>query len=235
MSQFENGSPAPQQKPGIGHKPPKAYKLKIDGKMFEVDNRYITGREILVLAQRAPVTQYEVGFKEHGHDIRVIGLDESVDLDRPGIEKFVTYPTGHTDGEEGPQGPFPFALTEEDQLFSDRHPGCVERVLEGNNSWVLIHDMDVPDGYNVDKVTAAVLLPIGYPSVGPDMVYFYPALSLISGKAIHAAEARETIQGLSYQRWSRHFTPQAQWRPEEDSLETYCLMIQGWLKREVTR
>lgn len=234
MVSFEKGSPAPQ-KPEGGHKPPKPYKIKIDGKMFEVEGRFITGREILILAKRSPLDQFEVGYKEHGHDIRVIALDEQVDLANPGVEKFVTYHTGHTDGEEGPQGPFPFAFTEEDQSFANRHAGQVERVVDGGNRWVLIHDLQVPEGYNVRMVTAAVILPNGYPMCGPDMVYFYPALSLNSGKKIHAAEARMTILGKSYQRWSRHFTPNAPWRPEEDSLETYCLMIQSWLRKEVLR
>ncbi len=234
MVSLEKGFPAPQ-KPEGGHKPPKPYKIKIDGKMFEVEGRFISGREILMLAQRTPLDQFEVGYKEHGHDIRVIGLDEQVDLADPGVEKFVTYHTGHTDGEEGPQGPFPFAFTEEDQLFADRHDGQVERVVESGNHWVLIHDFQVPEGYNVKMVTAAVMLPSGYPMCGPDMVYFYPVLSLNSGKKIHAAEARMMIQGKSYQRWSRHFTPSAPWRPEEDSLETYSLMIQSWLKKEVSR
>lgn len=234
MSQFENGFPAPQQKPGHGPKPPKAYKIKIDGKMYEVEAQFITGREILALAQKSP-SQYDVGYKVHGHDVKIIGLDESVDLANPGLEKFITIQNGHTDGEEGPAGPFPFAFTEEDQSFADRHPGSVERVSEGNMNWVLIHDMDVPDGYNVSTVTAAIMLPVGYPTCGLDMVYFYPELSLTSGKTIHAAEARQTIQGKSYQRWSRHFTPQAPWRPGIDCLETYCAMIRGWLRREVTR
>lgn len=231
MSQFNDGSPAPK-KPESGHKPPKPYKIKIDGTMYEVEAQFITGRELLALAQKSP-SQYDVGYKVHGHDVRIIGLDERVDLATPGLEKFITIQNGHTDGEEGPSGPFPF--TEEDLAFSERHSGSVESVLEGNRHWVLIHDMDVPEGYNLSKVTAAVLLPVGYPICGLDMVYFYPELSLTSGKAIHAAEAREIIQGRPYQRWSRHFTPQAPWRPGIDCLETYYAMIQGWLKREVTR
>jgi len=234
MSQFENGFPAPQQKPGNGNKPPKPYKIKIDGAMYEVEAQFITGREILALAKKSP-SQYDVGYKVHGHDIRIVGLDESVDLATPGLEKFITIQNGHTDGEGGPSGPFPFAFTEEDQMFADRHPGSVERVSEGNINWVLIHDMDVPEGYNVSKVTAAIMIPVGYPTCGLDMVYFYPVLSLASGRAIHAAEARQTIQGKLYQRWSRHFTAQAPWRPGIDCLETYYAMILGWLKREVMR
>ena len=231
MVQKQNGNPAPI-KPEGGKKPSKPYKIKIDGIMFEVENRFITGREILALAHKSP-TQYDVGYKVHGHDVRIVGLDEVVDLEMPGLEKFITIQNGHIDGEEGPNGPFSF--TEEDRVFAEHHPGSIERVLEGNKHWVLIHDMAVPDGYNVSRVTAAVMIPPGYPVCGLDMVYFYPELKLSSGKSIHAAEARETIQEKSYQRWSRHFTPQAPWRPGIDCLETYYAMIQGWLKREVTR
>ena len=234
MEKLENGSPAPQ-KPEGGHKPSKPYKIKIDGKMYEVQGQFITGREILMLAQKSPVNDYEVGFKEHGHDVRIIGLDERVDLEMPGIEKFVTIPTGHTDGEEGPNGPFPFMLTGEDHVYAEKLAGKLERVIDGTNRWVLIHDFAVPSGYNVESVTAAIMLPPGYPSCGPDMVYFYPALSLSSGKKIHAAEATMTIQGKTYQRWSRHFTPKEPWRPEVDSLETYSLMIHSWLEKELTR
>lgn len=228
-----DGSPSPK-KTDKGHKPSKPNKIKIDGTMYEVAAQFITGREILTLAKKSP-SQYDVGYKVHGHDVMIIGLDESVNLANPGLEKFITIQNGHTDGEEGPAGPFPFAFTEQDQLFAERHPDSVERVMEGSMHWVLIHDMDVPEGYNVRKVTAAIMLPIGYPTCGLDMVYFYPELSLTSGKPIHAAEARQTIQGKSYQRWSRHFTPQAPWRPGVDCLETYYAMIQGWLRREVMR
>ena len=178
MIPSENGSPAPLQKPDYGPKPPKDYKLKIDGKMFDVQDRYVTGRDILVLAQKTPLADYGVALQEHGHNMRPIGLDEAVDLETPGVEKFVTYHTGHSDGEKGPGGPFPFELPVEDQDYSNRLSENIECVLDGGRRWVLLHGFSVPDGYNVDQVTAAVLLPVGYPQSGPDMVYFYPALSL---------------------------------------------------------
>ena len=234
MTNIENGFPAPQ-KPEGGHKPPKPYKLKIDGTMYEVQDRFITGRTILALAHKTPESDYRVALKEHGNDMRPIGMDDIVDLEMPGIEKFVTYHTGHSDGEEGPKGPFPFDLPEEDEDYAIRLAGRLERVLDKSRHWVLIHDFQVPEGYNVEKVTAAVLLPQGYPICGPDMVYFYPSLVLDSGKRIHAADATEVIQGKTYQRWSRHFLPREPWRPGVDSLETYAFMIRGWLEREVKR
>ncbi len=235
MLNVENGYPAPAQKPGNGPKPPKAYKIKIDGKMFDVQDRYVTGRDILVLANKTPLNDYGVALQEHGHNMRTIGLDEAVDLDAPGVEKFVTFHTGHSDGEEGPKGPFPFDLPAEDQDYANRLSDKLERVLDRGRRWVLLHEFPVPEGYNLDKVTAAIMLPVGYPQSAPDMVYIYPPLSLSSGMKIHAAEATETIQGKAYQRWSRHFLPQEPWRPGIDSLETYALMIRGWLEREVTR
>lgn len=235
MSTIADGSPALLQKPDNGHKPPKVYKLKIDGKMFDIQDRYVTGRDILVLAQKTPLADYGVALQEHGHNMRPIGLDESVDLEKPGIEKFVTYHTGHSDGEEGPKGSFPFELPVEDQDYAKSLSENLERVLEGGRRWLLLHNFPIPEGYNHNKVTAAVMLPIGYPQSAPDMVYFYPALALTSGKKIHAAEATVTIQGKTYQRWSRHFLTQEPWRPGIDSLETYALMISGWLEREVVR
>lgn len=233
MEDIKKGTPAPQR-PEERQKPSKPNKIKIDGTMYEVDARYITGSGILELVHKSS-DLYDVGYKEHGHNIRVLGLDERIDLEMPGVEKFVTIQKGHIDGEEGPKGPFSFSLTEKDQAFADSYSGSIELVVDGNKQWVLIHGMDVPEGYNISKVTAAVMLPVGYPVCGPDMVYFYPVLSLTSGKTIHAADARMTIQGKSYQRWSRHFTSQAPWRPDVDSLETYYLMIQGWLTKEVIR
>ena len=234
MVQLENGSPAPK-KPEGGHKPQKPYKIKIDGTMFEVQDRFITGREILELAKKIPESDFKVVLKEHGQDGRTIGMNDSVDLEMPGIEKFIIIYTGHSDGEEGPNGPFPFTLPEEDKCFAQRHEGKLECVIDGTKRWVLVHDFSVPDGYNVEKVTAAIMLPPTYPVSGPDMVYFYPALALNSGKKINAADVTENIRGVSYQRWSRHFTQNERWRPDIDSLETYSIMIRSWLERELTR
>ncbi len=49
MKNIETGFPTPQ-KPEGGNKPPKPYKLKIDGTMYEVQDRFITGRMILALS-----------------------------------------------------------------------------------------------------------------------------------------------------------------------------------------
>lgn len=65
-----------------------SYKFKIRNKVFESENRFITGREVLETAGLVPVTQYKLDLKLQGNRYREIGLDERVDLADPGIEKF---------------------------------------------------------------------------------------------------------------------------------------------------
>ena len=66
----------------------KGYKYMVRNRVFETENRFITGREVLEAAGLTPVTQYKLDLKMKGNRSREIGLDESVDLSDPGIEKF---------------------------------------------------------------------------------------------------------------------------------------------------
>lgn len=66
----------------------KGYKFMIRNRMYETENRFITGREVLETAGLLPVTQYKLDLKMKGNRYREIGLDEKVDLADPGIEKF---------------------------------------------------------------------------------------------------------------------------------------------------
>lgn len=66
----------------------KGYKFKVRNQVYNSENRFITGREVLEAAGLIPVTQYKLDLKLKGNIYREIGLDESVDLAEPGIEKF---------------------------------------------------------------------------------------------------------------------------------------------------
>lgn len=107
MLKNENGSQASNQKPGQGPKPSRTYKIKIDGTMYEVQNRSITGRGLLELAKKTPIENFGVAIKLQGQNMKALEMDEVVDLEAPGLEKFVTYHIAHSDG-EGPQGPYVF-------------------------------------------------------------------------------------------------------------------------------
>lgn len=96
--------------------------------------------------------------------------------------------------------------------------------------WLLIYGFPVCEGYTTDQVTAAIQIPPAYPSVPLDMVYFYPPLARSDGKSIPRTECRTTIDGLQFQRWSRHYKA-GEWIPNEDNLATHILAINGWLER----
>ena len=64
------------------------------------------------------------------------------------------------------------------------------------------------------------------------MVYFSPALALTSGRAIRQLSPL-TIDGKSYQQWSRHRTPENPWRIGLDNVGTHLLQTDDWLQREL--
>lgn len=83
-----------------GEKPPKAkrYQIRIDKQKYTVEVHSMTGRELLTLAGKTPVTSYMISQKLHGGEAREIGLDESADFTAPGVERFMTLKLNHTDG-----------------------------------------------------------------------------------------------------------------------------------------
>lgn len=124
-----------------------------------------------------------------------------------------------------------FDLLEEDKEFLSDYGLPWEAITDGSQ-WILIHDFPTHDGYNHQKVTAAVRLETGYPNTRLDMVYFYPALSRKDGKPINQTQVTQNIDGKPYQRWSRHRTPQNPWQPGLDNLGTHIILIEDWLERE---
>jgi len=124
-----------------------------------------------------------------------------------------------------------FDLLPEDEKFLDDYGLPWDTVVDGSR-WVLVHDLPTHDGYNHKRVTAAIRLETGYPNAALDMVYFYPPLARLDGVRIAASDATQRIDGLDYQRWSRHRTVQNPWRVGEDSIGTHIFLIEDWLLRE---
>lgn len=123
-----------------------------------------------------------------------------------------------------------FCMGKEDTRYLDvNHPNW-ETIISGSNRVLLLHDFSIPDGYTVKESTAAIIVPLNYPIQELDMVYFYPALVRSDGQVIRQTNAQEVFDGLSYQRWSRHYTI-TKWRPDDDSIATHVMAIRDWLIR----
>lgn len=125
-------------------------------------------------------------------------------------------------------------LPEQDREFLDARGLAWETLMETGYQWLLIKDFPVPEGYNTDKVTAALMIMPGYPDAPLDMVYFYPPLARIDAHSINAL-AEQPLDSQIYQRWSRHRTAQNPWRPGEDDVSTHLALVESWLEKELTR
>ncbi|MER9417952.1 multiubiquitin domain-containing protein [Mesorhizobium sp. M0306] len=84
----------------LGKRPPlaKGYRIRVNGEAFVVHDPKPTGRAILTLAGLIPAENYTLRVKMAGEKPRKVGLDETVDLRHPGVEKFKALPRDQTEG-----------------------------------------------------------------------------------------------------------------------------------------
>lgn len=67
------------------------YQVRIDDQQYLVGDPVITGNQLLEQAGKRPVDEYLIFQLLKGGQLEEIRLDETVDLRKPGIEKFVTW------------------------------------------------------------------------------------------------------------------------------------------------
>lgn len=124
-----------------------------------------------------------------------------------------------------------FALLPNDEEYLDNTFPNWESLVSGR--WVLIHDFPVPTGFTVNKTTAAIELSPAYPVAPLDMAYFYPPVLRADGQTIPCTQATQLIDGITFQRWSRHYLP-GTWHPNEDDLATHVMAIGDWMVRAIS-
>lgn len=84
----------------LGKRPPlsRGYRILINGEHYVIHDPMPTGRAILTLAGLLPAEDYTLRVKVAGERPRKVGLDEKVDLRRPGVERFKALPRDQTEG-----------------------------------------------------------------------------------------------------------------------------------------
>ncbi len=125
-----------------------------------------------------------------------------------------------------------FELPEEDIAALNGLGLDWETVKEGQVTWLVLPRYTVPSGYNHLVVSAALRIPPTYRDTQIDMVNFFPALALSSGRAIRQLSDVQ-FDGKTYQQWSRHRTNENPWRPDIDGVGTHLLLVRDWLLREL--
>jgi hypothetical protein len=217
-----------------GKRAPRArgYRFKVNDVPYVWHAPSITGREVLTLAGLTPPEKYSLRVKVLGQKPHKVELDESVDLRRPGIEKFRAIRCDQHEGED--QGRRDAPVLDQDRAFLDSY-GLPWEIIRDGSLWVILHDYPLPPGYTVARCSVAIRIEQGYPYAALDMMYVFPTLGRADGRPIPQTQCMQPIGGKSYQRWSRHRQPDDPWKPGQDSLETHVYMIEGWFTREFGR
>jgi hypothetical protein len=193
----------------------------------------MTGRQILELVGKIPPEHWMLNQKLHKGHVKPIALDEIVDFTAQGVERFMTLPKDQTEGRSALRREF--MLPEEDAQALETDGLNWEAIIDGNNRWIIIRQLILPAGLAPNEVSVAIQISIGYPAAMLDMAYFYPAVVRIDGRPIPCTEAIVQIEGVPWQRWSRHYTQTNPWKPGEYNVATHLLLVRDWLANELQR
>lgn len=213
-----------------GESPPpcRGYLIRVDDTKIIVRKPNPTGREILILAGKDPNST--MLNQKIGKRFEPVPLDKKVDLTACGIERFTTLPNEQSEGR--PILTRAFALPEEDQELLDGSDLEWGTVMDGTNLWLIIHKVPLPAAFIQRPTSVAIQIQRGYPSAQLDMAYFHPPVERVDRKTIPATEAMVSIQGTTWQRWSRHYTSKNPWKAGVYNTFTHYLLSLSWLERE---
>jgi hypothetical protein len=212
-------------------KPPKPYKLNVQGVTIDSATPTIVVREAMTLAGFDVTQPWIIILRLKGEPKRPVELDTVIDLTDPGVEKLRLTPKQISNGEARPRRR-DFDLLPADAAYLDAAGHHWETVCEGGVRWLLIHGYPAPQGYGQAHFTLALQIPLTYPASQIDMFYCLPHLTLVSGRAIPQTECRVPCGGEAYQRWSRHREDGA-WNRHTDNVVSHLALVDESLLREV--
>lgn len=212
---------------------PRSWKLKVQDIVLAISTPTIVVRDALVQAGIDPDSGWTAAIKYTDAPREAIGLGGVIDLTRKGIEKLWLRPANIQNGEGMLALKRAFALRDEDETYLAQSELKLETIVEGGRRWAIFRNISLPVGYTAGVADIAVEVPPTYPAAQLDMFYCHPHLALKSGLAIPQTEARQIIEGQSYQRWSRHRQGATTWNPTKDSIITHLAIIAESITREV--
>jgi hypothetical protein len=108
--------------------------------------------------------------------------------------------------------------------------GIVYKEVEqaGQKGVVLVAYSHPAARFDVNNADILILLPPGYPDVGPDMFHLLPWVRLVAGNRYpNRADQPFQFCGQNWQRWSRH---NPDWRPGIDGIWTMLKRIDTALR-----
>jgi hypothetical protein len=207
------------------------WKLNVQGVVIESRTPTIVAKDAIRKAGFDPQAQWIIVLKIAGEPRKEIDINTAIDLKHPGIEKLRLTPRQINNGEAVTPRGLDFALLPHDEAHLDRLGLFWETVIDAGRRWLILPAYPLPPGFNHAAADIAIEVPVSYPGAQLDMFYCRPHLALTSGCVIPQTQVAENIQGVSFQRWSRH----RQWDSARDTLATHLALVDESLRREVER
>jgi hypothetical protein len=220
----------PDQHPDRENREPP-WKLNVQGVVIESRSPTIVAKDAIRKAGFDPQAPWIIVLKIAGEPRKEIDINTVIDLKHPGIEKLRLTPRQINNGEAVTPRRLDFALLPQDEAHLDRLGLFWETVIDAGRRWLILRAYPLPPGYNHAAANIAIEVPVSYPGAQLDMFYCGPHLALASGAVIPQTQVAENIQGVSFQRWSRH----RQWDSARDTLATHLALVDESLRREVER
>lgn len=214
----------------VGKPTNKTWVLDVQGERFEWDKPEVTVREALERAGYDLAQEWILTLKIGGEPKKKVGLDDPIDLTHPGLERLRVL-KGKVNNGDAALPRREFELLPKDHTYLDGLNIRWETVQQGNERWLLLPDYVLPVGYNQACCTVAISIPANYPAAKLDMFFCAPHLVRTDGQAIQQTQVQQTIDGVSFQRWSRH--PTAPWNADADSIRTHIALVDESISREV--
>lgn len=212
------------------HPANKSWVLDVQGERFEWDKPNVTVREALERAGYSLAQKWILTLKTGGKPKQSVGLDDIIDLTHPGLERLRVLKGAVNNGDSAlPRREF--ELLPKDHAYLDGLGLKWETVNQSEGRWLLLKNYPLPTGYNQKACTLAIAIPENYPAAKLDMFYCSPHLSRTDNKPIEATQAEQSIDGVRFQRWSRH--PTAPWNADTDSIRTHMGLVDESIYREV--
>ena len=101
-------------------------------------------------------------------------------------------------------------------------------------SWIVVKNVQLPDGWNRDQTDILIKIPPGYPTTQPDNFFVDSTLRLSNDQKPNRAPQEESIGSRDWLMFSFHLDGSGEWQPEAEienghNLLTYLEGIKGRL------
>ncbi|SKA14891.1 multiubiquitin domain-containing protein [Novilysobacter spongiicola] len=209
----------------------RVWTLEVQGETTQWDNPRVLVRDAIIKAGFDPSKAWTIKFKVKGAPIRDVQQMDTIDLSEPGVERLRVRPS-HVDNGDGSKEPRrDFSLLAADATFLATSGYQWHTIVDGQR-WLIVDNYPLPAGYNTSTCRLAVDMPLNYPAAQLDMFFCDPALQ-INGVSPPQTGHRQPINGVVFQRWSRHRGAGSAWCPGVDNLASHFALIEHSIGREV--